>query len=177
MRLISYNWKFTQADYLDNIHASEEMATHYMEMVRDGHYDMAYGMVGYQGAAATDQTKWTRCCHLLLQLRGGIQEFSIRPEPEHGEHLWSGSRGARQLLYGGHQYGMRQQQHQKNLLFYQPDFRERHQAGESWKTGDLIRTSATATSVQPPGKAGKQSNETKAQCKGSTSFAQSVVQP
>ena len=25
--LIGYNWKFTQADYLDNIHASEEMAT------------------------------------------------------------------------------------------------------------------------------------------------------
>ncbi|HAE34507.1 MAG: hypothetical protein H6548_02860 [Chitinophagales bacterium] len=122
MRLIGYNWKFTQADYLDNIHASEEMATHYMEMVRDGHYDMAYGMVGYQGAAATDQTKWTQMLSSTSAAAGGIQEFSI-DQNQSTVNIYG-----QEAEVPGNYYTVvintvcANGSIRENLLFYQPDF-------------------------------------------------------
>ena len=122
MHLIGYNWRFIQADYLDNMHACEDMAMRYMEMVKDGQYETAYSMVGYQGAAATDQTKWTQMLSSTSAAAGGIQEFSI-DQNQSTVNIYG-----QEAEVPGNYYTVvintvcANGSIRENLLFYQPDF-------------------------------------------------------
>lgn len=122
MKIISYQWKFQQADYVDNLVKSEALARNYMDQVIAGDYSAAYGFVGYQGKEAASLEEWTAMLSGTSADAGPVSGYEVDAERS-GVEIY-GSDAANP----GNYYSIIVRTNcangvvQESLLFFQPDY-------------------------------------------------------
>jgi len=122
MKIISYKWKFQQADYVDNLVKSETLARNYMDQVVSGNYAAAYDFVGYQGKEAATLEAWTAMLAGTSADAGPVSGYEVDAERSgveiYGEDAANPGNYYSIIIRTNCSNGAVQE----SLLFFQPDY-------------------------------------------------------
>ncbi|MEO6719440.1 MAG: hypothetical protein ABIN67_03700 [Ferruginibacter sp.] len=77
MKLYRYTWQHSKAKYLEEVAASEKVASKYMDAVKTGNYDAAIALLSEEALKATPKDNWASFLNKAVDQLGNISAYNI----------------------------------------------------------------------------------------------------